>query len=465
MSSLFASLAVAREALLAQQMGLNVAQNNISNVNTPGYTRQRANLVPGAPAAQFAYQAGMGVRLDSIDSFRDRLLDCRVNQELQRLGEYGYAASSLQQVEAVLNEQAGAGLQSAVSGFFNSFASLANAPEDASLRQQVIALGERLATGFRNAYEQIQSVQSLQERTMADTVDEINSIAGAIARLNSEVAAAQGTQGNQSTLRDQRQQLLDSLGELVDVSYFETESGALTVMTRQGALLAVGNESYSWSTSTGSDGLLRVQSQGADITAKIESGKLGGLINVRDRYVAGYLATLDDMAAAIIERVNEQHALGSDMDGLAGGDFFVPFTSTMPGSNLGAARSMSVAITDTDRVAASEAGAGPGSNANARRLGEIQDELLMSGGSLTLNQYYAGLVFRIGLDAGTLSDSQQTQEQLLTQLRNQRDALSGVSLDEEAIDLLRYQKAYEANARFIRLVDELTDELMQLIGV
>ena len=120
MSSLFASLAVAREALQAQQMGLQITQNNISNVNTPGYTRQRPSFIPGEPVAQYGYDAGMGVRLDGIDAYRDRMLNYRLNQEIQGQGEYSYASSALQQVESVLNEQAGSGLQSALAAFFNS---------------------------------------------------------------------------------------------------------------------------------------------------------------------------------------------------------------------------------------------------------------------------------------------------------------------------------------------------------
>lgn len=464
MSSLFASLSVAREALRAQQAALSVTQNNIANVNTPGYTRQRATLVAGAPVALAEYQSGMGVRLESIDAYRDRLLDCRLNQELQRKAEYEYAAAALEQVESILNEHAGSGLQAALSAFFNSFASLANAPEDASLRQQVLASAGRLAATFRSVYEQIQSVRAMQERTIADTVEEINTLAAAIARLNGEVVAAQAVGGNVSTLRDQRQQLVDRLAQLTDVTYFETESGALTVMTRQGAPLAVGTQSYAWQTTSGPDGLTRITAEGADITAGIESGKLGGLLQVRDRHIADYLARLDDLAAAIIAEVNAQHAAGVDMDGLAGGDFFTPFTPIVPGSNLGAARSMSVAITDTDRIAAAAAGAGPGSNANAVRLSALQNELRMGGGTLSFVQYYADLVFRVGLDTRTVGDNLGIQEQLLAQLQNQRDALSGVSLDEEAVDLLRYQKAYEANARFIRLVDDLTEELLQLLG-
>jgi len=465
MSSLFASLGIAREALLAQQMGLEVTQNNISNVNTPGYTRQRAVFVPGDSVAQFEYQAGMGVRLDSIDSYRDRLLDYRVNQELQLQGEFGYASITLGQVEAILNENAGLGLESTLSAFFNSFESLANTPEDASLRQQVLAYGDRLGAEFRSIYEQIQSIQTLQDQTIADTAGEINFLSGAIAKLNAEVAAVHETNGNASTLRDQRQVLLDRLAGLVDLSYFETESGTLTVMTRQGVLLAVADQSYELEVTTGAGGRLDVYANGVDITSGIESGKLGGLLRVRDVNIAGYLTTLDDMAAAIISRVNEQHALGADIDGLAGGDFFVPFVQTIPGSNQGAARSMSVLITDTARIAAAGPAAGPGNNDNAQSLAGIQHEMLMAGSSATLNQFYANLIFNIGMDAKASTENLDTQDHLLVQLQNQRDSRSAVSLDEEAVNIIRYQKAYEANARFIRLIDSLTEEIINLLGV
>ena len=139
MSSLFASLNVARQALQAQQVGLDVTQNNIANVNTPGYARQRVNFVPGDTVFQDDYGAGMGVRLESIVSFRSSLIDRRVNDELQAKGEYAAASEALQQVEAIFNEAGGSGLQTALDAFFNSFSALAATPEDISLREQVLA--------------------------------------------------------------------------------------------------------------------------------------------------------------------------------------------------------------------------------------------------------------------------------------------------------------------------------------
>lgn len=144
MSSLFGTLGLARQGLLAQQLGLDVTQNNISNVNTPGYSRQRAEFVPGPPTVQFTYQTGAGVQLASIESYRSRFLDRRVNDELQKQGELDASSAALQQVEALFNAGAGSGLQAAISAFFNGFSSLANAPEDGTLRLQVLARGEQM---------------------------------------------------------------------------------------------------------------------------------------------------------------------------------------------------------------------------------------------------------------------------------------------------------------------------------
>jgi flagellar hook-associated protein 1 len=464
-SSIFASLGIARDALAVQQLALDVAQNNISNVNTPGYARQRINLVPGDPVAQDVYQAGAGVHVASIESYRDRFLDHRVNEELQRQGELSASSSMLQQVESMFNETSGSGLQSTIAAFFNSFSSLANSPEDMTLRQEVLVRGEALGAEFRQTYEALQSVQTAQDRAITDTVADINTIATDIARLNVEVLAASGSNGNGATLRDQRQQLVDRLAQLTDVSYFETETGSITVMSRQGALIVVGDQSFAWqaAASTSGPGLV-IQSGGVDITAKVQSGKLGGLLRTRDASITAYLSALDDMAAGIISRVNAQHAQGGDYSGVQGGDFFVPFTPGAPGSNRGAARAIQMAITDPARIAAAAIGGGAGSNVNARKLAGIKDERILSGNTATIDQVYANLVFKIGRDTKSVMDGLETQDQLLTQLQNQRDAATGVSLDEEAVSIMRYQKAYQANARFINILDTLTEETIRLLG-
>ncbi len=457
MSSLFSTLQIGQQALQAQQFGLQITQKNIANVNTPGYTQEQPEFIPGDPT---------GVSATEVQSFRNRFLDYSISQESQGQGEQQSVATVLQQIEAYLNENSGQGLQDTLSNFFNSFSDLANTPEDMTLRQQVISQAGMLAGKFNQLYGQVQGVQASVDQQVSDTLQEINTITSKIADLNSDIAQYGVSHSpDEATARDQRQQLINQLSGMVDLTYFETETGALTVTTKQGSLLVVGNQSHQLQAvvSSGSS-FLQIESDGQNITSQIQSGKLGGLLTARDALIPGYLKTLDDLAAGIIDRVNTVHKMGSDINGAQGGDFFVPFTPAVSGSNVGAARTMAVAITDPAQVAAAGPTSGPGSNANALLLAGIQNEKLFSSGTATGDQFYASLIFSLGTDLQTAQDSQNTQNQILTQLQNQQDAVSGVNLDDEAVNIIRYQKAYQASARMVNVVDTLTDDLLLLFG-
>ncbi len=466
MSSLFAGLHIGERALQAQQFALETTQRNITNANTPYYSRQRVNFVPGDPIGFGAVAPGGGVVSVSADAFRDRFIDYRVTQELQPQGENDAVVAALDQVDALLNESNGQGLQAALSDFFASFSSLSNSPEDLTLRRQVLVNAQGLAHEFTRVYEGMQSIQTSNDRSVADTVSEINSATSAIAELNSRIAQARGlNSGEEYALRDQRQEMLDKLAGLIDVSYWETESGAVTLTTADGTVLVAEDNSFKMTVVTQpGTSYLQVVVGGQNITSDVSSGKLGGLIKVRDSMIPDYLARLDAMAASLIESVNTQHSQGADLAGAQGGDFFAPFTPLIPGSNTGAARSISVAITDPAKIAAAGLTEGPGSNSNSRLLAAIGDSKILGGGTATLGQYYSDLVFTVGTQSSTAKAASETQGNILLQLKNQRDSISGVSLDEEAVNIIKYQKAYEASARYITVLNGLTEEVLGILG-
>jgi len=240
---------------------------------------------------------------------------------------------------------------------------------------------------------------------------------------------------------------------------------AMTRSCWQGGLLVCEEQSWDLEIASASSGAFQgVFLNGTEITNSIESGKLGGFIDLRDNKIAGYLSVLDDIAAGIISRVNEQHAQGVDLDGGAGGDFFVPFTPLVPGSTTGAARTMAVSITDPRQVAAGGPGTGAGNNANARLLAAIADERLFNSATASASQFYSTLIYQIGIDERTAEENVTTQNSVLDQLKNQRDAFSGVNLDEEAVSIIKYQKAYQASARYANVLDLLSDEILNLLG-
>jgi flagellar hook-associated protein 1 len=458
MTSILSGLDTVQQALAAQQFALSITQRNVANANDPSYTRQIAVFDPD----QYGGENGAGGV--SIQSIRNRFLDSSISQELQESGKQDVMSDALQQVDAVFSGTTGQGLQKALSEFFNSFSALSTAPEDLNLRQQVLSKAKALASEFHRVYGGIQQVQSSEDREVLSTIDEINSITARIADLNRRIAAAEGADSaDQFQLRDSRQKLLEQLSSLTDLSYFQTESGSITVTTRQGGVLVVGNESHDLMTTSAPGGNI-VQLDGVDITGSVTSGKLGGLLSVRDDYATSYLKTLDDMAAGIISIVNAQHRIGEDLDGAGGGDFFTPFTQTIPGSNAGAARSMNVALEDPRKIAAAAAGSEAGDNQNIRAMAALKDQALSPGSTESASQIYAGLLYQIGSDEQAAEDGSSVQSSVLEQLKNQRDALSGVNLDEEATNLIKYQKAYQASSQFAKVLDDLSEVLLSLLG-
>ena len=460
MTSILSGLDTVQQALAAQQFALSISQRNVSNVNDPNYTRQEAVFNPTGEGSDY------GISGVSIKANRDRYLDYSISREFQSLGESTVTYKALQQVDASFGGSSGGSLQEALSSFFNSFSSLTSAPEDMSLRQQVLTSAKTLAGEFRSTYSAIQQVQVSADGSVKYAVDDVNSITAQIADLNAKIQDAQQSHSeSESMLRDSRQQLLENLSNLVDVSYFETESGSVTVTTRQGGMLVLGDQNSALTLTHSSAGdFQRVLLNGSDITDSLKSGELGGLIHLRDDTLAGYLKALDEMAATITARVNEQHAQGSDLKGAMGGDLFTPFVEVIPGSNTGAARSMNVAITDAAKIAAAGAGAGVGDNTNAKLLAGISEEKLFSGSTQTPTEYYSKLVYQVGTDEKTAEDDTNTQTSLVEQLKNQRSSLSGVNLDEEAVNIIKYQKAYQASSRVANVLDTLSGEILNLLG-
>jgi flagellar hook-associated protein 1 FlgK len=460
MPSIISGFDTIQQALAAQQYALSITQRNVANATSPDYTRQDILFTPVGDWDGTEY----GIPGVALRAIRDQFIDASVSRELQSLEEYTVASNALQQIDALILN-GGHDLQQALSDFFNSFGELASTPEDSILRQQVLETANALVREFHRLYGGIQQVQTSEDRALSYAIQESNSITEQIADLNKKIQVAQGAQSEEVfTLRDSRQQKIEQLSKLIDLSYFETESGSLTVTTRQGKTLVIGDENCVLELAPLGNSFQGVFLEGVDITDSLESGKLGGLIDVRDNKIAGYLSALDDMAAAIIERVNELHAQGIDFNGAAGGDFFTPFTPAVPGSNEGAARSMSVALADPLQIAAGAVGYGVGNGDIAEQISGVGDELLFSSSTKTVFQFYSGLISRIGTDEKTAEDGITAQNGILNQLQNQRNSLSGVNLDEEAVHIIQFQKAYQASARFATVLEAMSDEILQLLG-
>lgn len=453
MPSILSGFDSVQQALSAHQYALSLTQKNIANANNEAYTRQTAVFTPGMGDGLVQAQ-GVGVYLQAE---RDRFIDYNISQELQDLGESDVQYNALRQIDAIMGQSDGDGLDGAIADFFNSFGALSATPEDPILREKVLSSANALAGEFRSLYSRIQQVQASQDQAVAYAVDEVNSLTARIAALNEQVKYAQAAGTDElPTLRDSRQQLIEELSTLVGLTYSEDGTGSVTVTSKAGVPLVEGNDSNVMTAVAPAPGAFsQVWLDGTNITNVLQSGELAGRIDMRDGKIQGYLNSLDGLAAAISTAVNTQHAAGRILDLSAnGGAVFA-----------GTAATLNVLISDPALIAAAaNTATGAGNNDNARALAALSDSAIASLGGRTFKQSYAGLVYRVGQDEATAEDGVTVQTGLINSLKNQRASLTAVNMDEEAISIIKFQKAYQASARYANTLETLSDEILQFLG-
>ncbi|HEY7839545.1 MAG TPA: flagellar hook-associated protein FlgK [Terriglobales bacterium] len=454
MSSLSGILSIANQSLQAQQTGLDVVANNIANVNTAGYSRQVANLVEQAPFQGSG--SGGGVSVDSIQSVRDSVLEIRLNQENSTQGSLTSLQQQLAPVEAMFSTSGGAGLGTAIDSFFSSLQQLSTDPSNGSQRQAVISAAATMAQTFQQVAGGLSQQQAGANQEVVQGVSQVNTLLTQIAGLNAQVAESENSQQNPGALIDQRTNAMRSLSALMSFNVSAGSNGQVTLTTAAGGALVVGATAATLTTQTAPTGMQDVMLAGTDITAALASsagGSLAGDIQARDQVLPQLSNQLDQLASGLATAVNTQNALGYTPAGVRGGQLF----TTPPAT--GAAAVMALATTDPNAIAASGDGT-PGDNTNVLALEALQQQAIAGG--QTPDNAYAGIISSIGSTIAAANTQQQASQLVLTQLQNQRDAVSGVSMDEESIQLQQFQHAYEAAARVVTAVNTMASLAINL---
>jgi flagellar hook-associated protein 1 FlgK len=447
MSSLNANLASALTGLVADQGAIAATTNNVANANTPGYSRQQPDLVTGDPAVIGPLTFGTGVILQKVQSIRDPILESQIQQQTQSQGQYSALTPALQQAQ--VNFTAGSGdIGTAITSFFSSVNQLSTNPSDLSLRQAVLTAAGNLASSFNGAADNLSQQQASLDLNVVQQVGQINQLTQQIAQLNGQISKLENVGESAGTFVDQRTTAINQLSAIVDVSVIPTDGNTLTLTTASGYPLVSGRQSFQLQTQPNLSGLHEVYSGTTDITAQISSGELGGTIAARDQQIPAIQSQLDTLAAGIANSVNTVQQAGFDLNGVAGTNLFNP----PPASGLNAAASLSVAITDPALIAASSDGS-PGSNGNAEALYALSNQAIVGGQSPS--NYYSTVVFNVGNAAADASAEQTASGLVLQQLNDQRASVSGVSLNEEAANLVQYQDAYSASAQVITAINSM----------
>ena len=451
--SLFGMLGSTARALDAQRFGLDVVGNNLANVNTAGYTKRVLDMGAVPPSDRFS--AGNGVEVLGVRSMRDRLYDQRLFDELPLEQQQAAIRDSLGLAEVALG-QPGSSIDGALADFFDAFAELADAPSSTTARQQVVSEAQALAGEFSSMASRLDDAARATVALVRSDVEQINALASQIAALNKSIGSSPATETLH--LRDEQVEAIKALSGLLGMQVQPLSDGTVQVVTRTGRPLVIGEKAYPLGISSApTTGFARITSNGVDITSEITDGHLGGLIEVRDSKIPGYVAAVDQLAYSVATQVNAVHATGFDLAGNAGGPLFAA-PAAVAGAAAGLQVSAAVAA-DPSRVAAAGI-ASPGDNQIARQLANLRDGAIVDGA--TPGAAWATLVYRVGADVNTAANEQRSRGEIVNQIELLRDSVSGISIDEEAASMMRFQRAYEANARFFTVIDETLQTLLSL---
>jgi flagellar hook-associated protein 1 FlgK len=454
--SLLGSLSSVARALEAQRFGLDVAGQNIANVNTPGYARREALLasVPGTTPQS----PGGGVEVAGVRAARDAMLDRRLLQERPAEERERAIADAMSIIETAIGRP-GASLDAALSGFFDSASRLAADPLSSRARQEILEEGRSVALAFQAMAGRLNAARTDADAQVRAVTGAINQAGARLAAINAALSGASGSISLQ--LRDEQAQILEGLAGLLDISTIPRPDGGVDVSFGNGQPLVIAATAYPLqAVSQPPSGLAGLVSEGAVVTSEITAGKLGGLLHVRDAAIPDYIDALDTLAAAFASSANAVHMGGVDLQGAAGLPLFVP-----PAAGPGAASALAInpaVAADVRRVAASDP-SGDGNGA-VRRLADLRDARVMDGGTTSLLDGWARIVYRVGSDTAAAQQEQASRQEIVRQVQVLRDQVSGVSLDEEALTMMKFQRAYEANARFFRAVEQTIDTLMQAVA-
>ena len=526
MTSTFHSIETARRSLATQTAALNTTGHNIANANTEGYSRQTVKMQASRPIEAYGMnrsnapgQLGTGVEVTSVNRIREQFLDSQYRGENSANGSWSIRSNTLEKLQAIINEPSETGIRTVLDNFWKSWSDLSKNPEDPTGRKIVVQTAQALTDGLNHMSRQIDSLENDLETSVGLKAQEINGYLSSISDLNKSITRIEGLGDNANDLRDQRDLLVDKLSKIININVVETDQGYNISMGANQTLL-VGAEPVA--VNVDSEFLNTAFDSGS-----LNSGEVYGMIYSGRNYITDYRnqlnqlantiangetevtipkgsnlpqgvtfsedveimlngtvstlpagqpfpdgAALNQDAKMIVNGFNGLHQLGYTMDGTAnpGKPFFVSDSSAgtiqlnpeIAANPSLIATSLRVDGTGTDKHVVS------GNNSLAILLAGMKDNVLkptQGGQEGTIGSLFNSMVGQLGVEAQDVMRQVDNSTTLVEQVDNFRQSVSGVSLDEEMSNMIMFQHAYGASARFMTTFDQLLDKLINSTGV
>jgi flagellar hook-associated protein 1 len=426
----FTGYQTALSGLEAAQAAIDTTGENISNANTAGYTRQVVNTaeagslqIPELSQQGGSADLGTGVDVTAVSRIRNQFLDVQYRAQNTATSNANTNSTELQQVQSAVNEPSSTGLSSQLDKFYSDWSSLASSPTSPAAQQAVVDDGQTLAQTFNSVSSQMSTVQSQaaqQYATLTGTNGQVEQDATQIATLNGQISQATQAGQTPNNLLDQRDNLLDNLSSLAQVSVTNQSNGSVTVGFGDASTPLVSGTTVTW----------------PQTLTPASGGQLGSLLSLSSSTgpVASFMSSLDGVASQVISSVNALQPSS-------------PFFSGTSASTM--------AVTAT----ASSIQTSSSSTSGADLAQSIAN---LKGG--TADQSYAAFVAQVGSGVQAAETTQSTAQSVLTAVSNQRQSVSGVSLDQEMTNLINYQQAYQASARVMNAIDTVLNTLITTVG-
>jgi flagellar hook-associated protein 1 FlgK len=493
MSGIFYGLEIARRGLSVSQQAITLTGNNISNASTEGYTRQRLVIESIYPSTSSRYANGVtiggGAEVTKIDQVRSQFIDRQLRDEYAALGEWSTRSEELQFIESILDETSDSGsISTALSDFFDSISALTTSPDSKEIRTNLQQNGIKLCETFNYYYDQLVDLQTSYNDAMSATVNTINDLLTGIASYNGQIRAYEINGQHANELRDSRNSLLDQLSKLVNISYSEDSDGILTVSVEGTALVSHTDTTLLTATAdqtgvvSGVSGFYSIYLEGTTTDFVYSSGELQAYKDLRDGNSVGnigipyLLSNLNTLAQSLAQEFNAVHETGYTIpygtnSSQTGIDLF-----EVPAGGYSQITAGNISLSDevlesVNNIAASDAAV----NLTAADTQEGNNKVALALYALTssttlgtvgnFENFLKSFVVQVGISSASAQETSESQTTIVDNLETRKESISGISIDEEMINLVSYQYAYSAASRVLTAIDEMLDKLINGTGM
>lgn len=471
-SSLNKIMGMGNESLFNARAGVDVTGHNISNAHTEGYSRQVVQTSARAPLTYGRFIMGSGAELDSVKRAHDEYVERQMRSEMQNNGHYSSLTEGLRNLEDIFSPELTSTIRERADSFINSVREFSNYPEEIPVRVSVVDNAAQLAESFNTAHSSVREVQENLTSEIYQHMNVANNDMKEIAWLNVEIMSAEvGGRNPANDLLDRRDDLIRKLGEKMDISVYKDRGNKVIIRGPSDTLLVEDGlaAQLEFRTEEDNKGLAAIclsDLKGQNYTRindKFTRGKIGGLVQARDVYAQRVRDQLNDFAREFAVGFNRVHRQGygiSQYGDVNGRDFFAD--AEYAGEPAEQIKVSTTLLKEPESIGAALSPFSPGDNIIANEMVRFFDSSSFAGGKMSFRARYEDIVGHIGTDVQQATDEKDASDIVLAQIRENKEAVSGVSLDEEATNMMKYQNIFNASSKLITTADEMMQTVLDL---